>query len=94
MALTSLIGPIGTVGLIFPVAKAAAMTQDLSFMPFAMALMTTSAASFATPTAYQTNLMVYSAGGYKFTDYVRVGLPLNLIVMTVTVALAPWLWPF
>ncbi len=94
MALTSLIGPIGTVGLLFPVAKAAAMTQGLSFMPFAMMLMTTSAASFATPTAYQTNLMVYSAGGYKFTDYVRVGLPLNLIVMAVTVALAPWFWPF
>ncbi len=94
MALTSLIGPIGTVGLLFPIAKAAALSQDISFMPFAMALMTTSAASFATPTAYQTNLMVYSAGGYRFTDYVRVGLPLNLIVMAVTVTLAPWLWPF
>jgi di/tricarboxylate transporter len=94
MSLTSLIGPIGTVGLLFPVAKAAAMTQDISFMPFAMALMTTSAASFATPTAYQTNLMVYSAGGYRFTDYVRVGLPLNLIVMSVTVTFAPWFWPF
>ncbi len=94
MALTSLIGPIGTVGLIFPVAKAVAITQDYSFMPFAIALMTTSAASFATPTAYQTNLMVYSAGGYRFGDYVRVGLPLNLIVMAVTVTLAPWFWPF
>jgi len=94
MSLTSLIGPIGTVGLLFPVAKAAALTQGLSFMPFAIALMTTSAASFATPTAYQTNLMVYSAGGYRFGDYVRVGLPLNLIVMAVTVTLAPRLWPF
>jgi di/tricarboxylate transporter len=94
MGLTSLIGPIGTVGLLFPVAKAAAVAQDLSFMPFAMALMTTSAASFATPTAYQTNLMVYSAGGYKFTDYVRVGLPLNLLVMAVTITLAPFIWPF
>ena len=94
MGLTSLIGPIGTVGLLFPVAKAAAISQDISFMPFAMALMLTSAASFATPTAYQTNLMVYSAGGYKFTDYVRVGLPLNLLVMTVTVILAPMIWPF
>jgi di/tricarboxylate transporter len=94
MSLTSLIGPIGTVGLLFPVAKAAALAQGLSFMPFAMMLMTTSAASFATPTAYQTNLMVYSAGGYRFSDYLRVGLPLNLIVMTVTITLAPWIWPF
>jgi len=94
MALTSLIGPIATVGLLFPVALAAAEAQGVSFMPFAMAMMTTSAASFATPTAYQTNLMVYSPGGYKFTDYVRVGLPLNCVVMTVTVIIAPIIWPF
>jgi di/tricarboxylate transporter len=94
MGLTSLIGPIATVGLLFPVALAAAETQGVSFMPFAMALMTTSAVSFASPTAYQTNLMVYSAGGYRFTDYVRVGLPLNLLVMAVTVTIAPMIWPF
>ncbi len=94
MLLTSLIGPIGAVGLLFPVAKAAALAQGLSFMPFAMALMTTSATSFASPTAYQTNLMVYSAGGYRFIDYVRVGLPLNILIMIVAVTLAPIFWPF
>ncbi len=94
MCLTSLIGPIGTVGLLFPIAKATALAQDLSFMPFAMSLMATATASFASPTAYQTNLMVYSAGGYKFTDYVRVGLPLNLIIMVITIILAPIIWPF
>ncbi len=94
MLLTSMIGPVATVGLMFPVALAASQSEGISFMPFAMALMTTSAASFASPTAYQTNLMVYSPGGYKFTDYVRVGLPLNLLVMSVTVTLAPIIWPF
>jgi len=93
MLLTSLIGPIGTVALIFPVAKAAAVSQGLNFEPFAITLMMTAAASFATPTAYQTNLMVYGVGGYRFTDFVRVGLPLNLLVMAVTLTIAPIVWP-
>lgn len=93
MALTSLIGPIGTVALMFPVAKAAALSAGLNFEPFAITLMMTAAASFATPTAYQTNLMVYGIGGYRFADYVRVGLPLNLLVMAVTLTIAPIVWP-
>lgn len=93
MLLTSLIGPIGTVALIFPVAKAAALSAGLNFEPFAITLMMTAAASFATPTAYQTNLMVYGIGGYRFSDFVRVGLPLNLLVMVVTLVIAPRVWP-
>ncbi|MBB6428520.1 SLC13 family permease [Algisphaera agarilytica] len=93
MMLTSLIGPIGTVALMFPVAKAAAMSAGLNFEPFAIALMMTAAASFATPTAYQTNLMVYGVGGYRFSDFVRVGLPLNILVMIITLTIAPLVWP-
>lgn len=93
MMLTSLIGPIGTVALMFPVAKAAAMSAGLNFEPFAITLMMTAAASFATPTAYQTNLMVYGVGGYRFSDFIRVGLPLNLLVMAVTLTIAPVVWP-
>jgi len=63
-------------------------------MPFVIAVMMGASASFATPLGYQTNLMVYGPGGYRFTDFVRAGLPLNLIVMTVTVGLAPLIWPF
>ena len=93
MALTTAIGPIGTVAVMFPVAKAAALAGGLSFAPFAVTLMMTAAASFASPT-YATNLMVYGAGGYRVSDFVKVGLPLNLIVMVVTLALAPWAFPF
>lgn len=93
MMLTSLIGPIGTVALMFPVAKAAAMSAGLNFEPFAITLMMTAAASFATPTAYQTNLMVYGVGGYRFSDFIRVGLPLNFLVMAVTLTIAPVVWP-
>ena len=52
------------------------------------------AASFATPMAYQTNLMVFGAGGYRFSDYLRIGLPLNLLVIVMTVWMAPRIWPF
>ncbi len=93
MVFTSLIGPIGTVGLMFPIARAAAAAQGYDFMPFTIALMMTAAASFATPTAYQTNLMVYGVGGYRFGDFVRVGAPLNFLVMAVTITLAPMIWP-
>jgi di/tricarboxylate transporter len=51
-------------------------------------------ASFATPIGYQTNLMVYNAGGYRFWDFFRVGLPLTLLVGLVTVLLVPLIWAF
>jgi len=80
--------------LVFPVALAAAHGMNVNPMPFIIAVMMGASASFATPLGYQTNLMVYGPGGYRFTDFLRAGLPLNLIVMTVTVALAPLVWPF
>ena len=49
---------------------------------------------FATPLGYQTHMMVYSPGGYRFTDYFRIGIPLNLLLALVTVGLAPLIWPF
>jgi di/tricarboxylate transporter len=49
---------------------------------------------FATPIGYQTNLMVYGPGGYRFSDYIRCGVPLNLLIWVVTVLVAPRAWPF
>jgi di/tricarboxylate transporter len=63
-------------------------------MPFAIAIMMAASASFSTPIGYQTNLMVYGPGGYRFTDYFRVGIPLNLLLALVTISLAPLIWPF
>lgn len=80
--------------LVLPIAKAAAMELGVDVMPFVMAIMVGASASFATPIGYQTNLMVYGPGGYRFSDYLRFGLPLNILVMAVTVLLAPLVWPF
>lgn len=96
MILTSVIGPVPTAGLLFPVLVAIAGPGglDCNFTPFAVTLMMTAAASFASPSAYQTNLMVANAGSYKPFDFVRIGLPLNILVMTTTLLIAPKVWPF
>jgi di/tricarboxylate transporter len=52
------------------------------------------ACAFASPVTYQTHLLVYGPGGYRFTDFVRVGLPLNLICAVISITLIPWIWPF
>jgi di/tricarboxylate transporter len=80
--------------LMFPVALSTAEKLDVSFLPFAITLMVAASASFATPIGYQTNLMVFGAGGYHFKDYLVFGLPLTLFVGAVTVALVPLVWRF
>ncbi len=80
--------------LVYPIAKALADDFAVSFTPFVVIIMIAASASFATPIGYQTNLMVYGPGGYRFTDYVKVGLPLNVLVMLVAVTLAPLVFPF
>jgi len=61
----------------------------VNFMPFVIVLMIGASCSFISPMGYATNLMVYEPGGYKFTDYVKVGIPLSILVGIVTVLLAP-----
>lgn len=93
MIMASIIGPVGTVAMIFPIALEICQQLGYQFTPFAIAMMMTSGASYATPTGYHTNLMVYAVGGYRFADFIRIGLPLNFLVMIVTVTLAPMIWP-
>ena len=80
--------------LAFPIALSAAHHMNVDIMPFAITIMVAASASFATPIGYQTNLMVYNAGGYRFADFVRIGLPLTLLVGLVTVGLVPLIWAF
>jgi di/tricarboxylate transporter len=80
--------------LVFPIAEATAQSLGVSLWPFAAVVMIAASASFATPIGYQTNLMVYGPGGYRFSDYLRIGGPLNVLVGVVAVVLAPLIWPF
>jgi di/tricarboxylate transporter len=80
--------------LVYPLAAAAAGAAGLALLPFAVTIMMAASASFATPVGYQTNLMVYGPGGYRFGDYLRFGLPLNLIAGVTTVLVVPNVWAF
>ncbi len=80
--------------LIFPIALQAAESMGVSPTPFILTLMVAASASFATPIGYQTNLMVFNVGGYRFGDFVRVGVPLTLVVGLVTVLVVPLVWSF
>lgn len=89
--LTSLYNTIissnATAALFFPVAMTSAAAIGADVRPFALAVTISAAASFASPISYQTNLMVYGPGGYKFSDYLRFGIPLQLIIGIIAVAL-------
>ncbi len=91
--LTELITNTAAAVLMFPIVMAAAETLGVDVKPFIIALMMAASASFATPIGYQTNLMVYGPGGYKFRDYVVFGGLLNVTVGIATVAIIPLLWP-
>jgi di/tricarboxylate transporter len=80
--------------LAFPIAHAAATRLGVNVMPFALAVAMAASAGFATPLGYQTHMMVYGPGGYRFSDFTRIGLPLDLIVGAVAVGLLPVLFPF
>ncbi|HEX5106130.1 MAG TPA: SLC13 family permease [Pirellulaceae bacterium] len=80
--------------LMFPFAFNAAGQLGVNYMPFVIVVMMAASAGFATPIGYQTNLMVYGPGGYRFSDYVKVGVPLDILIGVVTVAIAPLVYPF
>lgn len=80
--------------LLFPFCVELARTYEVSPRPFLIALILAASASFMTPIGYQTNMMVYGPGGYRFRDFVRIGLPLNLALGGVALVLIPVFWPF
>ena len=78
----------------FPIAMSGAEALNVSEIPFAVAVMIAASASFITPIGYQTNLMVYGPGGYQFSDYIKLGLPLSLITATTALWIIPQIWSF
>ena len=76
-----------------PVAMQLGLSLGMDPRPFAVAVMFSATLAFATPVGYQTNMMVYGPGGYRFSDYMRIGIPLNIITGLVASTLIPLLWP-
>jgi di/tricarboxylate transporter len=94
MIFTELITNNAAAVLVFPIAAKSAVSLGVNPMPLVIAIAVAASAGFATPFGYQTNLMVYGPGGYRFSDYLRIGIPLDLLFMVITVTLAPLVWPF
>ena len=90
--LTELISNNAVAALLTPVAISVAQAMDLDARPLVVAVMFAASASFSTPIGYQTNTYIYGAGGYKFTDFTRVGIPLTIILWAVSVILIPMMW--
>ena len=92
--ITELITNNAAAALMFPLCVHAAAALQVDVKPFLIALAVAASASFASPVGYQTNMIVYGPGGYKFRDFLLVGLPLNALLWIAATALIPLLWPF
>ncbi len=94
MLFTVVITNNAVVALMFPIGLAAAAAQGVDPRPFVVAVTVSASISLVTPLGYQTNLMVYGPGGYRFSDFFRVGFPLQLATAVVILAVVPVVWPF
>lgn len=94
MILTEMISNNAAAALAFPFGLATAASLGVDARPFAMAVTLAASSAFSTPIGYQTHMMVYGPGGYRFFDFVKVGLPMNIIVFMISVILIPFWWPF
>ncbi|WP_397542321.1 SLC13 family permease [Roseovarius salis] len=91
--LTELVSNNAVAVVVTPIAIGLAGALGHDPRPLVVAVMIAASASFATPIGYQTNMMVYGPGGYRFTDFIKVGVPLNLSVGLLASALIPYFWP-
>lgn len=91
---TEIITNNAAAALVFPIALSAAHQMGIDPKPLFVAIAVAASASFSTPIGYQTNLIVQGIGNYKFTDYMKIGLPINIVSFAVTVILVPYIWHF
>ena len=92
--LTEAISNNAAAALMFPISLATASQLGVDARGFVMAVTVAASCGFATPIGYQTHLIVYGPGGYRFSDFVRVGLPLDVLCGLVAIAVIPYFFPF
>jgi di/tricarboxylate transporter len=91
--LTNFLSNNAVAALMIPIAVESAQLIQANPRPFLMAVTLGASACFASPIGYQTNTLVFGAGGYRFTDFLRLGLPINLLYWLITSLLVPLFWP-
>lgn len=91
---TEIITNNAAAAIVFPIALSAATQLGVDPKPFFVTIAVAASASFATPIGYQTNLLIQAIGNYKFRDYLKIGLPLNLIAFILSILLIPFFWHF
>jgi di/tricarboxylate transporter len=94
MLMSELLHHNASAALMFPIAIAAANQAGVDPRSFVIAVALGANCAFASPVTYQTHLLVYGPGGYRFTDFARVGIPLNIICAVISIAMIPSIWPF
>jgi di/tricarboxylate transporter len=94
MVLNELITNNGAAALAFPFCLKAAELSHCDSRPFVMAVALAASFAFASPVGYQTHMMVFGPGGYRFSDFVKVGVPLNILLWIACVIMIPMIWPF
>lgn len=94
IAMDAMVTNVASAVFMFPIALTIAESLGVSFTPFAITVMVGASCSFISPVSYQTNLMVYGPGEYGFGDFVKVGVPLSLLVGAITILLTPIVFPF
>ena len=93
MVLTEVLSNNAVAALMVPIALGIAGEAGLAARPFVVAVIIAASAAFATPIGYQTNTYIYGIGGYKFRDFVKVGVPLNILCFIVAMIVIPVIWP-
>jgi len=91
--LTELVSNNAIAVIMAPIAIALAHATGVDPRPLVIVVMIAASAAFATPIGYQTNMLVYGPGGYKFTDFMKIGIPLNLSLGIVVCLAVPMIWP-
>jgi di/tricarboxylate transporter len=94
LVLTELVTNNAAAALAFPISYSMALGYNVDPMPFIMAVLFGASASFISPYGYQTNLLVYSVGNYKLTDYMRIGIPISIVYSVLVLSLIPIFFPF